>query len=431
MKINFTVENYKEFLPLQDLYKRFEKIAGSENITEIGKSKNKEKIICAKLGSGKKNALVFGYPHPNEPVGSLACLSLVKILKEQPKLLKKFTWYIVPCADPDGAQLNEGWFKGKFTIKKYVYNFYRQMNDQTEWTFPVQYKKYSFNKPTVQTKVLKNLIDEIRPSLVYPLHNSGFSGAYFLLTKNLGGKYFDSIKETCKRLNIPMHLGGPEAPFIKLMHPSFFKEFGTKEVYDFFEKIKLDPLENMSGGASSIEYSKKYHKNVLGLVGEIPYITDSAISNTKTSNTSKKEVKLAENEAHSFAVDFILERITHKDINKKSVFYCMVKENIFELKNIIKTNTNIIGSLPSENCTHAEEFFSKVIVVFYRTLLLGEFRRLLLTSKQTKEIHKMVQETEYIIEEKIKFLNKNSNYKVLPIKSLVELQLMCLLNALD
>ena len=31
MKINFTVENYKEFLPLQKLYKKFSIMAGQEN----------------------------------------------------------------------------------------------------------------------------------------------------------------------------------------------------------------------------------------------------------------------------------------------------------------------------------------------------------------------------------------------------------------
>jgi len=254
------IDEYTEFLPLEKLYKKFTLLAGEENVFEIGKSKNKEKILCTKLGVGKKTALIFGYPHPNEPVGSLTCLSLVKIIKNDQELLKKYTWYIIPCADPDGAKLNEGWFGGGFTIKKYAYNFYRQINKQTEWSFPVKYKKYSFNKPTQQTRALMKLIDKIKPSLIYPLHNAGFSGTYLLLSKNFGEKYFDAIRKKSKKLKIPMHHGEPETPFMKEFSPSFFKAFGLKEVYIFFEKNGLNPLEHINDGDSSIGYARKYKK---------------------------------------------------------------------------------------------------------------------------------------------------------------------------
>jgi len=278
-----TVDKYDRFLSLKELYKQFKQIAGKEQVVEIGRSKNKEPILCGTFGTGKNNVLLFGYPYPNEPVGSLTCLSWVKILKNNPELLKQYTWHIVPCADPDGAKLNEGWYKTPFSVKQYIQGFYRQINNQTEWSFPVSYKDYSFQKPTPQTKVLMNLIERVKPSIIYSLHNSGFSGAYFLLSKDLGPAFMRSIENTAKRLGIPMHKGAPEVPFAKMFKPGFIKLFGIKEEYDFLKKIHEDPLKQLIGGTSSAEYAKKYRKNAFSLVCEIPYVFDPIMANTSRS----------------------------------------------------------------------------------------------------------------------------------------------------
>ena len=138
------VDNYKEFLTVNELDDELRKFQrkGLIEINQIGKSLNGHFILSAKIGNGKNTALVFGFPHPNEPIGSLTCLSLIKTISKNEYLRNRFTWHIIPCADPDGAKLNEGWFKGKFTIEKYAKNFYRSMTPlQTDWTFPLKYRK--------------------------------------------------------------------------------------------------------------------------------------------------------------------------------------------------------------------------------------------------------------------------------------------------
>ena len=41
-----------------------------------------------------------------------------------------YTWYLIKCIDPDGTRLNEGWFKGPFSIENYARHFYRPASFQ-------------------------------------------------------------------------------------------------------------------------------------------------------------------------------------------------------------------------------------------------------------------------------------------------------------
>jgi hypothetical protein len=417
---------YKNFLTVKELDKELIALVGKEAISIIGKSKNKHPILCGTIGHGKKNALLFGFPHPNEPVGSLTCLEWIKLVQASEELQNTYTWHIVPCADPDGAKLNEGWFKGKFSIKKYVDNFYRQISDQTDWSFPMRYKDYTFNKPTKQTKALMNLIEKTKPSLVYSLHNSSFSGAYFLQTKSINSSHFRAVEKACKQLDIPLHKGKPEVPFAKELHPSFYQLFGNKEEYEFLKKIKQNPLTSLIGGASSAEYAKQINKKSFSLVCEIPYLYDSALSNTKKTGTTKKEALTLQLDDNESVYNFLRERIVHKGINKQSNFYRVNKENIKILKGMVGSQKAMIENIPNGKVTVAELFSSRVINKFYRTLFLGEFKRLLLDSKKTKQRESLLTQTNTLIKKRIRFINKHSNYRSIPIKNLIELQIVYL-----
>jgi len=423
------IQNYKEFLPLKTLYKEFKSLIGQDSISIIGQSKSGQDILSGKIGTGKKSVLLIGYPHPNEPIGSLTCLSWIKILKKNQQLLDEYSWQIIPCVDPDGARLNQGWYKGKFSIKKYVYNFYRQINDQTEWSFPIKYKKFSFNKPTKQTRALIKLIDKVKPSIVYSLHNSSFSGAYFLQTRKLNDKHFASIEQACKRLHVPLHKGKIDVPFATEFRQSFYKLFAIKEEYDFLEKLKQDPTK-IVGGTSSADYAKTQNKQAFSMVCEIPYIYDPALSDSRASKISKSDAVQMQINDNQGVYNFISIQMKKPGLNKQSVFYQVNKENVSVLNEILKSQKAFIDSLPEVKATVAELFTSQVSNVFYRTLFLGEYRRLLLDSKQTKKTITLIKETEKMIDKRIQYINKNSNYRIIPISSLVKLQIIYLAETL-
>ncbi|QTV80298.1 M14 family zinc carboxypeptidase [Microbacterium sp. NIBRBAC000506063] len=94
---------------MEDLRARRPDLVTSER---IGTSRLGEPIRRYRVGSGALSALIVGGVHPNEPIGSLTVLHLVEQLIADDDFRGRLdtTWHIVPCADPDGMRLNEGWF---------------------------------------------------------------------------------------------------------------------------------------------------------------------------------------------------------------------------------------------------------------------------------------------------------------------------------
>jgi len=427
------VKGYNELLTVNELNKTLVDLCNPDEVINLGKSDGGCDIFSAKLGEGKKTALIFGFPHPNEPIGSLTCLTLIKLIKNNKDLMKRYTWYIVPCADPDGASLNEGWFKGKFNIKKYAYNFYRtQAKKQTDWTFPAKYKDYSFDSPPKNTQALANLIKKIRPDLVYPLHNAGFSGAYFFVTKRLGEKYYSEMINLCNRLKIPLDLGEPEMPFMKILKKPIYLDFGLEELYDYFKGNGQNPLEILNHGTHSIGYARKYNKNVFGLIGEVPYIYDAKIEDMALSGETRKTMLKRKYEEYSVIVDLIEDALKLQNVNKESLFYSLLKEIIPMEKSLILAGLNGLKSKEYlKKASNAEKFNSDVIGKFYTSLVLGECRRLLLDSKKSPETKKYLNMVEAKIDELIEYVDKNSSYNVIPIDVLVKLQIGCLLISIN
>jgi|SRR3989344_2612895 len=426
------VEDYKEFLTVDELNKEIFKICDKKEVTILGKSDGGADILCVKLGNGKENALIYGFPHPNEPIGSLTCLTLIKLIKKHKEFAQSFTWHIISCADPDGAKLNEGWFKGDFTVKKYVYNFYRtQPKKQTDWSFPIKYKAYSFDKPPKNTEVLAKLIRELKPSLVYPLHNAGFSGAYFYVTKDLGKGYYDKTIKLCKDLKIPLDLGEPESPFMKTVKKPVYTHYGLREIYDHFKKNGQDPLKELDHGTNGIDYAKTYNKNVFGLIGEVSYIYDSKIEDNNLSKESREDILRIQYNEYSDIMSSVDEVLNLPDINKRSIFYELLNEVIKLERSLVRAAIEDLKDKSyKRKATNSEKFSSEVISKFYAALILGECRRLLLDSRKTKGIEDAIGKVERKINLLIEYIDKNSNYNLFPIKTLVQLQIGCLILSL-
>lgn len=96
---------------LEELASRYPDVA---SLIRAGTSRLGEPITALRVESGPREALVFGGVHPNEPIGGLTALHLARALCAAPELRQRlsYSWTVVPCIDPDGMRLNEGWFKG-------------------------------------------------------------------------------------------------------------------------------------------------------------------------------------------------------------------------------------------------------------------------------------------------------------------------------
>ena len=236
----------------------------------VGTSRLGDPITAVQIGDGPRHALVFGLPHPNEPVGGLTALHLAERLAASPELRRRFglTFTIVACIDPDGLRLNEGWLNGPYTRTHYARHFFRPAGDrQIEWTFPVTYKTLYFDATLPETDALIRLIDRLRPELMVSLHNSELGGAYFYLSRPMPALYPD-LQAIPELAGLPLDRGEPEGPEIVRFADGIFEGLGIRPIYDHAEASGRD-VADFSGGDGSGGYAEQY--GTLTLFSEVPY----------------------------------------------------------------------------------------------------------------------------------------------------------------
>ncbi len=417
-----SVHNYKEFLTVAQINRRLEQVVPKHALITLGHSDEGHPIKAAKLGNGKKQAIIFGFPHPNETVGPLTCFELIKLIKSIPYLQNEFTWYVIPCGDPDGAKLNEGWFKGRFSLKKYIYHFYRSKASlQLDWSFPFKYKN---------TEAIAKLIKKVKPDLIYPLHNAGFNGIYFYVSKPMRETYYRSVLNLAKALKLPLDHGEPEFQFVKKLKGPIFLDFTIKDYYEYYKRLGHDPKRFIDCGTDSVDFARTFNPNVLGLVAEVPYLYDkkleSNISSKHTRRTCITEGLDAAYETYEFIDD-----ILHRDgVNTHSLFYDLLRSVVDEGKQHIKAvRVHIRAKSFAKTATKAEALSARAVTRFYAGLALGELHRLLLESPHAPSTYRRM--TQQKINEFIAYFDKHTNMKAFDIKRLVQLQLGFLLISLD
>ena len=232
-------------------------------------------------------ALAFGLPHPNEPIGGLTALHLAERLCTDPGLRERLghRWRIVDCADPDGLRLNEGWLKGPFTRSHYARHFYRPAGrDQVEWTFPINHEDAYFDDPIAETQALMRLIDEHRPALVASLHNSELGGAYYWLSRPEPALH-PILKGVPRHLGIPLDRGEPEAPDLVVLDDAIYEATPLAKVY---ASTMERGDEWLYRGGSTTWYADRW--GALMLVSELPYWHDPRAGDTSLAGVSYRAV---------------------------------------------------------------------------------------------------------------------------------------------
>ncbi|WP_328523229.1 M14 family zinc carboxypeptidase [Kribbella sp. NBC_00359] len=258
---------------------------GVASLRRVGTSRLGDPLLCLTIGTTGAEALVFGLPHPNEPIGGLSALHLARRLCEDAGLRQRLghRWHIIACIDPDGLRLNEGWLKGPFTREHYARNFYRPAGDeQIEWTFPLDYKTGYFDEVLPETAALMRLIDQLRPSLMCSLHNTELGGVYYYLSRP-EPELHGVLQEIPARLGLSLDRGEPESPSISQYADGIFQMPDIETIYDYYVEHG-DPVPEKLGGNSSHSYTRPY--GTLTLLSELPYWDDARVSDASPSTTS-------------------------------------------------------------------------------------------------------------------------------------------------
>lgn len=289
-----TVPPLEHYATVDELNDQLFRLAGDHpgvaTARRIGTSRLDEPLTALTVGSGEADALVFAMPHPNEPVGALTSLHLARRLCEDSVLRDRLglRWTVVPCIDPDGTRLNEGWFRGPFTPTHYGRNFYRPAGDeQVEWTFPISYRGVHFDRPMPETLALVRLIDELRPVLMCSLHNSENGGAYYYLSRGTPA-LFGQLQQIPPRRGVVLDTGEPESPDLVRLDTAVFGSLSARTIIDTALADGQGVASLGGAGGSSADYADRYR--TLTLLSEVPYWTSPGADDTTATGTTYADV---------------------------------------------------------------------------------------------------------------------------------------------
>ncbi|RBM21073.1 hypothetical protein DI005_12105 [Prauserella sp. PE36] len=283
------VPPFSAFAGVDELHRRLRAVASAypemTRLRRVGTSRQGEPLLCLSVDGDADLpvALVFGLPHPNEPIGGLTALHLAERLCGDAGLRERLghRWEIIACIDPDGLRLNEGWLAGPFTREHYARNFYRPAGgDQVEWTFPLDYKDAYFDAALPETQALMRLIDQLRPALVCSLHNSELGGVYYYLNRPETELYpvLRAIPET---LGLPLDRGEPEGPHMVRFSDAIFRGSSIRPAYD--RLVENGGRWPGGSGDNTASYAERY--GALTLISELPHWKDPATADETPSDT--------------------------------------------------------------------------------------------------------------------------------------------------
>lgn len=452
------------FVTVDELYARAAQVAAKApelaELRVVGKSTKGSDIPMLTVGRGPVSILVFACPHPNEPIGAMMMYFLMEELIENPLLREGRAWHILPCVDPDGTRLNEGWFKGPFTIRNYAKGFYRpKPQDQVEWTFPITYKTLSWTTPKPETQALMEAILMAKPDVMYSLHNAGFGGAYYYVSHELPAECYEELRRIPVARGIELSLGEPEMPWVEELSPAVYKTTSTVDSYEYFAKFAPgDPAEFVVAGAGSTEWAQS-QRDLFSLVTEVPYFTSPKTSDQNPVARARRDVLLEglERSREIYGlVNAMLERTKGKlDAGDAPLLWEAVATFVDSGLKSLPSQERWARETPGMEApaTVAQEADSLYIRVFYQMLIASMLSRAIKMQLSAEgaggdaesgenagdaagegaasELAAVGRELDAAIDGWASDIERNLSYEVVPIRNLVQVQYGALLAVLE
>jgi hypothetical protein len=309
-------------------------------IEVAGTSVNGVPIHHVRFGAGSVKALFIGGPHCMEPIGSLTVFGLMfQLLHDKATLLEAdVEWHIVPCLDPDGALLNEGWSQQPFSIDNYIRNFYLQPRpDQVDFSFPIAHKKLVFDRPSKEARVLQKIFDTVRPDFCFSLHNyfGAMGGAWYALSRDIGHIYYRQIRELMQKYGVTLRSKGLAG--VAEFDPGMRSLPTIRGYYDFLEQQDVAiPEEYLQGrlGASSLEYLLEIKPSALTFVAELPYGSHPAEASLQETGENLRQLNLRIFADNKYIASLILEEWekVKTDLDVQSPFYRKIVNELVAIK---------------------------------------------------------------------------------------------------
>jgi hypothetical protein len=398
----------------------------------MGESSEGKPITALVTGQGDSSVFMYGFTHPNEPIGSLTIEYLASRLAADADLRRKFgcRFILAKAIDVDGARLNEGWFRGPFNPLTYAENYYRPPpNEQAEWTFPIEYKTLRWRTPNPETRAIKKIVDEFKPEFTYILHNAAFCGVYFYLSHELPSAYVE-LKSIPSSHGLPLHKGEPpDELYLKSLDEGIYHDYGVTDEYEFLSKtLGCDPATKIDYGTDCYEYIRQMYDGFC-LTCELPYFYDKRITDPTPTRSRRRDLLLdslaIEADTHSLINQALGE--CNEMLNAKSRIYRSIHYRVDSWPDVEQTTrTHAEDKAFDRPATVAEEFDLTVLKRFSQMPTLGMMERLLSEAEAKGDLQKPNQLREKV-HRRLLLLNseitRESNPQVITIQTLVRIQL--------
>lgn len=392
-----------------------------------GSSVNGVPIYHVRFGEGSVKALFPAGPHAMEPVGMLTVFSLMTLLHQGNRGLvaADVEWHFVPCIDPDGAIMNEGWTLQPFTLESYVQNFWAQPRpEQVDFSFPVKHKKLRFEQASKEAQVLKGIIDQVMPDFYYSLHDYSLpmGGTWFALSHDIGEAYYQQIYDLLKQESVTLQ---PEAPSgVHLLAAGMRLNPSVIRWYDHLEAQGLpiaDELLHGRIGASSHDHLEMIKPSALSFTSEIPHGQHPWDASQRETGQSLRQLRLRLDADNKFLATVILEEWdkAREDLEPTSPHHRKILRELIEQRDrlhegITEWYVQPIQTLLFDRSLAKPATEAEVVDAYNRTMLFlcnaYSFVRLLMDSRQSPRVREATARLEHIFQEALKDVRESIHY---------------------
>ncbi|MEU4115409.1 M14 family zinc carboxypeptidase [Kitasatospora sp. NPDC028055] len=178
---------------------------------------------------GTDNVLVVSGAHADEFSGRAGLVELAHRVLARPARHPATTWHLLLCLDPDGAHLARGGLLAR-TLPAYFAGYYRPAaEEQPEWAPAIGGR-------LPESRILLDLIDELRPALQLSLHTADVGGTFLQATADPTA-LAAPFARSAAALGIPVETGSFDTHRLPAVSPGVF----------LMEPEHIDTQENTTG----------------------------------------------------------------------------------------------------------------------------------------------------------------------------------------
>jgi len=426
------IPTYSRFLKVDEIDNLVDSIIKLPNVKHrnIGKTIDDESLTLIEIGYGEKTALITGVPHSDEPLGSLVVTFFARWLATHPeKEYFGWRWLFIPVLEKRGMRLNEGWFNMPHSFADMAKsNFREPTEDQYEWTFPIEYDFYKWQKSRPETLAVKKVLEEEKPDLLCNLHHCGFNNAYYYLSRDFPEVY-ENLEKLAENCRMALSDTAPDVPFGKMFKPGFYQMYGLKDYIDYYKEKDPTVLTTIKRGACSDEW---YQQKIGGFSFncEVPLYLSAKLQDKKISNKTNKELMKERYYRKKNRVKYSIRLI---NLIKKSaeladpIFLDAAEKHLVNAQNSLDHDKRLIDtSVEEKKVIQSEIFENEVLLDIFDLFFLGQIWRVaesICIKGGKPKICQLMDSADIEIKTLGKNVKERGNFYQLPIRNSVKMQL--------